>query len=256
MEILDQMGNRIHLSNYPGRIISLVPSLTELLFDLGLDDEIVGLTDYCVVPIDKVADKVKVGGPKLLNFHAIDALQPDLLIGDKEENDRAQILALQKKYPIWMSNIVTLENALNMILSVGGFVNRVAEAAHLVNEITTAFDGLPPFTPLKVAYLIWKNPYMVAAGNTFINTMLHKCGFTNIFEHQLRYPRIELDELADADVILLSSEPYSFSEQDLEYFQAGLSTTKILLVDGRMFSWYGSHLRHVPSYFVRLRNLL
>ena len=256
MEFRDQMGNTIRLPDYPGRIISLVPSLTELLFDLGLDDEIVGVTRYCVLPKDKVGDRARVGGTKDFDFPVIDGLHPELIIGNKEENDREGIRRLQARYPVWISDVVTIEDALEMIGSVGELVDRCAVAERLIEEIGTSLDRLERYPPLKAAYLIWKNPYMVAAGNTFINEMLRRCGFVNIFESQNGYPETTLEELDEADVVLLSSEPYPFVAEDMESFRKGLPIRRAYLVDGAMFSWYGSRMKYAASYFRGLRESL
>jgi len=256
MEFQDQMGHTITLREYPQRIISLVPSLTELLFDLGLEEKIVGVTRYCILPEEKVALKIKVGGPKEFQFQVIDDLKPDLIIGNKEENYREGIRRLQDKYPVWMSDIVTIDNALKMIGSMGRLVNRDQHADQLVDEIQTGFRELT-FTPqLKVAYLIWKNPCMAAGGNTFIHEMLHLCGFINLFEKKSRYPRITPEELEGAAVILLSSEPYPFTPEDVKSFRKRYPKKVICHVDGPMFSWYGSRMKYAPAYFRRLREAL
>ena len=249
MEFTDQLGNTIRLSKYPENIISLVPSLTELLFDLGLDDEIKGVTGYCVLPENKVAGRAKVGGTKQFNFQIIDELKPDLIIGNKEENYPEGIRRLQEKYPVWMSDVITIEDALQMIRSVGQLVNRNGNAEQLIDEINISLDQLEFYPPLKVAYLIWKDPYMVAAGGTFIDEMLQKCGFLNIFENKKGYPKIVLDELGEAEVILLSSEPYPFIAEDIENIRKRCSAKRVCLVDGAMFSWYGSHMKKAADYF-------
>jgi len=256
MDFIDQMGNTIRLSAYPHRIISLVPSQTELLFDLGLDEQIVGLTSYCILPQEKVAHLIKVGSPKEFRFQVIDELRPDLIIGSKEENYPEGIHRLQEKYPVWMSDIVTVEDALEMIGIVGQLVNRREIAEKLIDEIKTALERLRGYPPLKAAYLIWKNPYMAAGGQTFINEMLTSCGFINIFEEKRRYPHISLDELEQADVILLSSEPYPFTPDDVEVFRKRYAAHCIRSVDGKMFSWYGSRLKYAPAYFNSLREAL
>ncbi len=254
MKTLDQLGNTINLSSYPKRVISLVPSLTELLFDLGLDEEIVGITAYCVLPEEKVSGRVKVGGTKQFDFKIIDDLKPDLIIGSKEENDQEAIRRLQERYPVWISHVVTIEDALEMIKAVGTLVNRRADADQLVREINKGMGALPAFRPMRAAYLIWKNPYMVAAGATFINEMLRKCGYLNLFENQRRYPQIILDDLNDAEVILLSSEPYPFTSEDVDFFTARNPYQRVYLVNGKMFSWYGSRMKYALAYFKKLRS--
>jgi ABC-type Fe3+-hydroxamate transport system substrate-binding protein len=256
VESTDQMGNMIMLLEYPKSIISLVPSLTELLFDLGLDSEISGVTRYCILPKDKVAYRTKIGGTKKFDFDVIDRLKPDLIIGNKEENYPKGILKLHEKYPVWMSDISNVEDALQMIESVGELVNRSAEARHLINEIKSGLYNMEYYPPLKAAYLIWKNPYMTVGGDTFINDMLKRCGFVNIFESERSYPRITSDKLGEAEVILLSSEPYSFSSEDIEDLKNQYPDRDVRIVDGCIFSWYGSHLRYAAAYFKKLRDSL
>jgi ABC-type Fe3+-hydroxamate transport system substrate-binding protein len=253
MEFIDQIGNKLQLSTYPKRIISLVPSITELLFDLGLDEDIVGITQYCILPAEKVLSRVKVGGVQQLDFQRIMGLKPDLLIGSKEENSREEIGYLQQHYPVWISNVTTLDDLIDMNQNIGQVVNRSAAAARINQEIRTALDTMPAYPGIKVAYLIWNGPLMVAGGDTFINTMLEFCGFENIFCHLARYPQITLKDLSDAEVIFLSSEPYPFSEDDLDFFRAKFPNQKVIPVDGLVFSWYGSHPRNLPAACSTLR---
>lgn len=250
------MGFNINSGEYPQRIISLVPSLTELLFDLGLDKEIVGVTDYCISPEKQVVTKTRIGGPKEFNFQLIDDLEPDLIIGNKEENYREGIRKLQEKYTVWMSDVITIDDALNMIRSLGRLVNRCHNAERLIGEIQTGFSSLNFPSKREVAYLIWKNPYMAAGGNTFIQEMLQRCGFANRFERKSRYPRIASEDLERAEIILLSSEPYPFTAEDVELFGKQYPKQAICLVDGTMFSWYGSRMKQAPAYFHRLRKAL
>jgi ABC-type Fe3+-hydroxamate transport system substrate-binding protein len=256
IESRDQMGNTIRTPEYPERIVSLVPSLTETLFDLGLDDEIIGITEYCVQPKEKVAGRVRVGGTKQFRFGVIDDLEPDLIFGNKEENYPEGIRRLREKYPVWVSDVATIEDALVLIKTMGRLVNRSANAERLISEIETALDGLGPFSPLKAAYLIWKDPYMAAGGHTFINGMLEKCGLINVFENKSKYPRITLEELEGARVILLSSEPYPFAASDAETLGGRYPDRHVRLVDGAMFSWYGSRMKHAAVYFKGLRDSL
>lgn len=256
MKFTDQMGNIIQLETFPKRIISLVPSLTELLFDIGLDEEVVGITQHCILPKEKVIHRARIGGIKRFDFKMIDHLKPDLLIGNKEENYRDGIVQLQKKYPVWMSDIYTIEDALEMIINVGELVDRSSNARQMAGEIEVGLKTLPVFPPIKAAFLIWNNPCMVAAGNTFIHEMLHQCGFVNIFEKSNRYPVIDANDLSEAEVILLSSDPYVFSNEEIRVFRERFPSKKVMPVDGMMFSWYGSHLKYAPEYFVELRKTL
>jgi ABC-type Fe3+-hydroxamate transport system substrate-binding protein len=259
----DQLGNTVHLSAPPRRIVSLVPSQTELLFDLGLDDEIVGVTKFCVHPKEKCRTKTKVGGTKKFNFETIAALQPDLIIGNKEENGRTQIEVLQRLYPVWMSDIYNLEDALDMIKSVGDLTGKRPEAEKLSSKIAAAFQSEIPNPPqrgkhsaIKAAYLIWYRPWMAVGRSTFIDNMLEQAGFTNVFHSKTRYPEITLEELASAapEVVMLSSEPYPFKEQHIAEIKQLCPSAVVKLVDGELFSWYGSRMLQSASYFSRLRN--
>lgn len=256
LNFIDQMGHKVQLSAYPKRIISLVPSFTELLFDLGLDREVVGVTQYCVFPKNKVDLRTKIGGPKEFDFSLIDALKPDLIIGDKEENYAEGIHQLQQKYPLWVSNIRSIDDAFNMIKDIGKLVNRQEESEYLIKIIDVGLNSLPNQPVVKTAYLIWKNPYMAVGRDTFIHAMLERCGFINIFSNKQRYPKIHLDELKDSEVILLSSEPYSFTREDIEFFRTRYPDHLVSFVDGTIFSWYGSHMQYAPAYIKSFREKL
>lgn len=258
----DQLNRTVTLPHWPPRrIVSLVPSQTELLYSLGLTDAVAGITKFCVHPPEWFQEKPRVGGTKTLNFDKIDALRPDLLLGNKEENERAQIEQLAGKYPVWMSDVVSLEDALDMIHRVGALVGRTDNARTLVQDIRDAFalHAPPPaWQPRRAAYLIWRKPYMAAAADTFVHHMLRHAGFVNVFSHKTRYPEISLDELGAAapEHILLSSEPYPFAEKHFPPLQEACPGARIQLVDGELFSWYGSRLLQAPAYFEHLRESL
>lgn len=258
----DQLGRTISVDFPPQRIISLVPSQTELLAHLGLDEETVGITRFCVHPEAWFRNKGRVGGTKQLNLDAIEALQPGLLIGNKEENDKQQIEGLAEKYPVWLSDVKTLEDALDMIRGIGLLTNRSQQAELLFGQIRESFDTLAEEMAGKrrrrVAYFIWRKPYYVAGGDTFINDMLQRAGFENVFGHKSRYPEISLEELAEArpEAILLSSEPYPFKDQHRKEFQRACPITTLKMVDGECFSWYGSRLLLSVGYFRKVRHAL
>ncbi|TKC65495.1 cobalamin-binding protein [Pedobacter hiemivivus] len=258
----DQLGNTIQFNYPPKRIISLVPSQTELLFDLGLDKEVIGLTKFCIHPVGKFAERVKVGGTKKLNIELIRSLKPDLIIGNKEENTQAQIEELMVEFPVWMSDIYNLEDAKNTIAQIGGLVDRQPEAAYLNHLINAGFNDLQTLAlqqgiDKKVAYLIWKDPYMLAGRNTFIDDILTLNGLQNVIK-QSRYPELELEALVDLkpDLIFLSSEPYPFKEKHLEEIRTLIPDAKVMLVDGEMFSWYGSRLVKAVQYLFQLQKEL
>ena len=253
------MGLPVEIPIQPLRIVSLVPSQTELLFELGLANNIVGITRFCIHPAQLVVTKTKIGGTKNFNIEAIKALAPDLIIGNKEENFEAGITELKKNYPVWMSDVNTIEDAYNMMEAIGDITNKQPEVGAIIQSIKTSFSQLPSInysSPIPTAaYFIWRKPYMVAASDTFIDSMLNMLGLKNTLAELSRYPELSAEHIATykADYIFLSSEPYSFSEKHMEEFQALFPTAKVMVVDGEMFSWYGSRLQHSADYFAGLR---
>jgi ABC-type Fe3+-hydroxamate transport system substrate-binding protein len=250
----DQLNRAVSVPAFPKRIISIVPSQTELLFYMGLDAEIAGITKFCIHPANKVSQVPKIGGTKQLNLDAIHQLRPDLIIANKEENEQGQVEELMKHYPVWISDIHDLPGALQMISGIGTITNRVEEASKLNTIVQQRFDELKkPAIITRTAYLIWRKPYMAAGRGTFIDSMLQLCGFDNVFG-QTRYPEISAEALvaANPELLLLSSEPYPFAEKHVAEFKALLPNTRVLLVDGETFSWYGSRLLEAPAYFAGL----
>ncbi len=253
----DQMGRTVTLPHLPQRIVSLVPSQTELLFDLGLGDRVVGVTKFCIHPKKKVKHKAKIGGTKNFKLEVIEELQPDLIIGNKEENYQEGIAALQEKYPVWMSDIYTLEDALQMIVQVGQLTGTQALAQELAKGIASEFENLRPLQPaIPTAYFIWRGPYMAVGGNNFIDHMLQRCGLSNSFGDLPRYPEVspELLQTANPKLILLSSEPYPFQEKHFAEFREMCPEAVVRIVDGEMFSWYGSRLLQAPEYMREVIN--
>jgi ABC-type Fe3+-hydroxamate transport system substrate-binding protein len=248
----DQLHRTIFLPNPPKKIVSLVPSQTELLVDLGLGERIVGVTKFCVHPKGLKKEKTVIGGTKNFHIDRIDSLQPDLIIGNKEENYKEGIERLSEKYPIWMSDIFTLEDAYRMILSIGELTDTVPKADQIISRIKNELEKEFKFQGSAV-YLIWQDPLIAVGSNTFIDSMLKKAGFQNLI-NQARYPEIDLEEIANLnpDYLLLSSEPFPFKEKHISFFKERLPKTKIRIVDGEMFSWYGSRLFFAGKYFSTL----
>lgn len=252
--LTDQLGRAVTLINKPHRIISVVPSQTELLYSLGLDAEVAAITKFCIHPVDQVKHKLKIGGTKQLDLPLIRSLNPDLIIANKEENDRTQLEELMAAYPTYVSDPYNLPTALQMIKDVGVLVDRSELALRLAAGIKNKFNTITPLqTKLKIAYFIWRNPYMVAGQQTFIDDMLQRCGFVNAFANK-RYPQITTDQLikANPDVLLLSSEPYPFKQKHVDELALLLPGIPIKLVDGEMFSWHGSRMLTAPEYFIKL----
>ncbi|WP_339867744.1 helical backbone metal receptor [uncultured Algoriphagus sp.] len=252
MEYLDQLKRRIALPSTPQRIISLVPSQTELLVDLGLEERIVGVTKFCVHPLELKNRKTIIGGTKDYRMDVIDSLYPDLIIGNKEENEQEGIEELMGKYPVWMSDIYTLADSLEMIEGLGEMLAAEEKAEAIIKQLNSDFE-IPFHKKGSAIYLIWKNPIMVVGTDTFINEMLDFAGYENLIQTS-RYPELSEKELVELNPenLLLSSEPFPFKESHIEFYQSLLPKAKIRIVDGEMFSWYGSRLLKAKSYFENL----
>lgn len=258
----DQTGNTISVPATPGRIISLVPSQTELLFDLGLDEEITGITKFCVHPSEWRRRKEIVGGTKQLKLETIHSLQPDLIIANKEENVKEQIAELSRHYPVWISDVADIEDAYRMIKEIGKITGKNSRASTIINTIQNEFANFESahshFTKRTCCYLIWQKPYMTVGRDTFIHAMLEKAGLINVFGNRLRYPSITIEEIKAAKpaVVLLSSEPFPFKQKHADEFAKYLPGSKVLVADGEMFSWYGSRLLRSCHYFKELLSFI
>ncbi|MEM0543124.1 helical backbone metal receptor [Flavobacterium sp. j3] len=254
---IDQLGTSHFFETSPKRIVSLVPSITELLYDLGLEEELVGITKFCVHPFHFKSTKKIVGGTKKVHFEKIRLLQPDIIVANKEENTKEIVAELSKICPVWVTDIVTLEDNLKMITDFGQLFNKRTEAQKWIDKINFAHGDFLDFIkdkPVqKVAYFIWANPYMVAGNNTFIHEMLKINNFQNIYDtREERYPEVIIQKMriqGDPDLVLLSSEPFPFSDEHA--FELGRFThhAKTIFVDGELFSWYGSRLVKAFNYF-------
>lgn len=254
IKIQDQMKREVILPAFPLRIVSLVPSQTELLYYLELETEVVGITKFCIHPNKWFRTKERVGGTKSLDIEKIRELKPDLIIGNKEENEQKDIEVLMDIAPVWMSDIFSLNDALAMITTIGEITNRSVEVNKLVSLIENRFELLNSIKKDKtVLYFIWQEPMMLAGKNTFIDAMLQECGLENLARNE-RYPEASGDE--NPDFVFLSSEPFPFSEKHIAHFQQIYPNAKIVIVDGEFFSWYGSRLKDAPAYFNQLLAVL
>ncbi len=243
------------LPHPPKRIVSLVPSQTALLHTLGLETETIGITKFCIHPETWRKTKTIVGGTKNIQLEKVMALQPDLIIANKEENTREQVEALATHFPVWVTDVNNLTDAYRMMEDIGNLTHKTESANHCIQSISKAFEALQMDLPkIPACYIIWKDPYMTVGGDTFISDMMEKAGWQNVCSHLSRYPCIEVEQIRESrcEWVLLSSEPYPFKEKHIQALSAQLPECKIRLVDGEMFSWYGSHLLQAPSYFQKL----
>jgi ABC-type Fe3+-hydroxamate transport system substrate-binding protein len=246
------------LSHPPLRIVSLVPSVTELLFDLGLNNEVMGITKFCVHPREWFQSKTRIGGTKKVNIEKIKALKPNLILANKEENVKEQVDELARHFTVYVSDIVTVDDAFEMIKDTGVLTGTETKAAELVQQIDASFQELNFQQQAKAIYLIWQKPYMSIGGDTFINSMLQKAGFSNLLAYTNRYPEVTVEEIKKLkpEVLLLSSEPFPFKQKHINELKELTGIQKIILADGEIFSWYGSRMLHAAAYFVKLRESL
>ena len=253
----DQLGRKLEFLKTPIKIISVVPSQTELLFDLGLDIEITGITKFCVHPKEWLKTKTIVGGTKNLNIDKIRKLNPDLILANKEENNKEDIALLENEFNVWISDIKNLDEAYQMIKDVSYLLCRTENGMNLIEQIRACFDKLNVLTKREIscAYLIWESPLMTVGADTFIDDMLKHCGFRNVFSEFKRYPEISYENIRQLkpEVILLSSEPYPYFDKKITEFETMFPLSKIFLVDGEFFSWFGSRLKNSTLYFTELR---
>lgn len=259
LEYKDQIGNVIKLAKKPVRIISIVPSQSEFLWDLGLQNELIGITKFCIHPDKMYRSIERVGGTKKLDIEKIRALKPDLIIGNKEENERSDIELLHKEFNVWMSDVYTFEDSFEMMTQLGIILDKEFEAKKIVDVIRTSLTEVKGmFSKQTVAYFIWNKPYMLAANNTFINFVLNDVGLTNAFSNLERYPEVDemiLQKIAP-EFCFLSSEPFPFNKEHVNELKKTLPNSKILIVDGEVFSWYGSRLLHLNAYIKDLKKQL
>lgn len=238
------------------RIVSLVPSLTEWLYDLGLEEEVVGITKFCVHPAHWHQAKPRVGGTKQVDVQRVLALAPDLVIASKEENIREQVEALATLVPVLLTDVQNFADALAVNAEIGRATGRQLPAEELNAAIADSFIGFPLAPAGRALYLIWRKPYMTIGSDTYIHHMLDLAGFSNVAAHSTRYPEVTVAQMQawQPDWVLLSSEPYPFREKHLQELQHLLPQARVRLVDGEMFSWYGSRMKEAAAYFSSLRN--
>lgn len=255
--VTDGVGNKVALALPAQRIISTVPSQSEYLFDLGLSDEVIGITKFCIHPKSWFESKQKIGGTKNLNLEKIAALNPDLIIANKEENTLSDITWLAERFPIYISDINSLKEAYKAMEDIGVLTNREEQAREWLSRIKDEQKvyGAADQEFGTVAYLIWNDPLMAVGNNNFIHDMLGMGGWDNCFSHLKRYPIITIDDIIaeSPHLLFLSSEPFPFKQSHVTYFKEQLPNTEVLIVDGEMFSWYGSRLLQSFKYFDQLR---
>lgn len=250
-KIFDHLNRPLNYSFPPKRIVSLAPAITETLYHLSLDDEIVGRTRFCKYPENKVNNALNIGGTKDIKLERIHSLNPDLIIAEKEENTKEIVETLEKHYPVFVFEVQSITDSFRMVNDLGKLTGRQKEAHTLHDRIEVNFQQLPTIKQKRAAYMIWQRPYMVVGKNTYIQSVLDHLGFINPFvQSEGRYPVVTIDDLQNAqlDYLLLATEPFPFQEKHIEHFEEILPDVKTVIIDGEMF-WYGAKATNIAPYF-------
>ena len=245
----------------PFRIVSLVPSQTELLYDLGLENNIVGLTKFCIHPHHLKKSKTIVGGTKDCNFEKIKTLNPTHILCNKEENTKEIVEMCIQITSTHVAEIFSIQDTTSLIETYGNLFDKEAEALKMIQEINFKLKDFELFMKdksfRKVAYFIWRNPWMAAGNNTYIDHILMLNKFENIYKSKERYPEVIIEKIrldGDPELVLLSSEPYPFKEKHITELSKYTKQASTILVDGELFSWHGSRLLKAFDYFKSLHN--
>lgn len=251
---IDHLNRELQIPDSPKRIISICPAITETLFAIGAAEQVVGRTKFCIFPKDEVESLPHVGGTKDVSIDKVRDLKPDLILAEKEENTKEIVEALSEIAPVVVFEVQTIEHSYRLIQDLGEVTGHLEQAKTIASDAKLAFERLPKLQNSRVLYFIWRKPYMVVGNTTYIQSVLEHLGLENAAKHlEGRYPALTpelLKELAP-DAILLSSEPFPFSEKHQKEFATILPDTPILLVDGEMF-WYGSKMLEASPYYALL----
>jgi ABC-type Fe3+-hydroxamate transport system substrate-binding protein len=242
-------GETLVFDKAPERIVSLVPSITETLIEIGAGNRVVGITNYCIHPARAVDNIPRLGGPKSISLEKIDALQPDLVITDKEENRETNIEPLRGKYPMFVTYVRSVEQALKMVTDLGLLTRTLPKAAEIVDSCRQLLATAEPAivsAPLATACFIWRDPWIAVGPDSYPGDLIERFGFRNVFTREDgRYPETDLDDVAElgAEAILLLSERYAFGEPERKEIDGFFSTNgrrpRVLVVDGSYLTWFG-----------------
>ena len=261
MELRDAAGSLHFPADDTARIVSLVPSITELVCDLGLASQLVGRTGFCIHPKNAVRNVPKVGGTKTVDLEKVRKLRPSHVILNVDENEKSVADSLAGFVPnlVVTHPLAPLDN-LALYRLIGGVFGRVGEAEALCARFQVAHDALARerHAPRKVLYVIWKDPWMTVSRDTYISRTLSLAGFETLPRTaEDRYPKFAFDDpcVAETDLVLLSTEPYMFRARHVAELAAlpAFGGKPVRLIDGEMTSWYGSRAIEGLGYLRELR---
>lgn len=250
-EVTDHLDRNLQYTYPPKRIISIVPAITDTLYALNLHDNIVGRTRYCIFPKEQVQKAEIVGGTKRVLKEKIESLKPDIIFAEKEENTKEIVEQLETDFPVYVGEVQSVQDVYKLIGDLGDITGKQEKAKDLIETIQQRFNALPSAEGKRVAYVIWKNPYMVVGQNTYINSLLERLGFVNGFaKYEGRYPVVAKEDLKEAklDYLFLATEPFPFQEEHIPAFTSFLPNTEVRIIDGEMF-WYGPRMIEAADYF-------
>ena len=230
----DLRGRTFDFLSAPGRVVSLVPSLTETLFSLGAGDAVAGITDYCIFPAEIV--RPRLGGTKNPRIEEIRALAPDLVYVNFEENLERHVLAIEAFAPVFVTEPKTVDDVATLITTLGAIHQRTERASELNAALAKERAMVPAFT---FAVPIWKKPWMWCGGDTYVSSLVEAAGGRNVLRDQARYPTLGLEQVLvlHPDVIFLPDEPYAFTAGDTKEF-AGIRV--IGPFPGHLVTWHGA----------------
>ncbi|MCF8296512.1 MAG: helical backbone metal receptor [Saprospiraceae bacterium] len=252
MQKKDDLGNLLILPSKINKIISLCPSVTETLFALGLRKKIVGRTRYCIHPENEVSQIPTIGGVLDVSIEKIREINPDIIFAVKQENSKENIKKVTAEFPVYVFDVDDIQSSLNMIATIGCLCDALNLSVNLLSAILNKIDGIKTISKTNTfIYLVWKNPFMAAGEKTYISKLLERFDFVNCIDNYSKtYVNFNINDLIihDADYVFLPSEPYKFTETDKQDIQKYFPNSKVLLVDGEMFSWYGSRLVKAVDY--------
>lgn len=239
IHVRDARGVEIELVQPPSRVVSLVPSITETLFALGVGPSVAAVTDWCIFPPGLTLPKV--GGTKNPDIEVIRALQPDLVHMNLEENMKRHADAIAEFAPLFASEPKTVDDVDALLVDLAAIHGCTADAERLRNAIATARDAIRK-RAFTFAVPIWKDPWMWCAGDTYVSSLVEEAGGANLLANERRYPTLSLEDVAamSPDVIFLPDEPYLFTEEDARVIAAAIGARVIGPFPGHLFTWHGA----------------
>jgi ABC-type Fe3+-hydroxamate transport system substrate-binding protein len=240
VKVFDALGRTLDITRPPERIVSLVPSLTELLYDLGAGARVAACTDYCLYPAFELKSLPRVGGQKDPDLEKLLSLRPDFVVVAKEENLARDVAKLEAAgVPVFVTDVQTVDDALRLPFQLGaalGVPRPTSQALHdgMAAGVEAA-RRIGPAEPLRALCYVWRDPWIAAGGDTYLSDVLRACGALNVIGDRARYPKVDLKTAQELrpDIVVLPSEPYPFTEADLPSVKNGV------LVDGTVLCWYG-----------------